>query len=252
VFQYNLNPVFFQIGNVQIRYYGIVYALGLVLVYFLLKYAIKHNKIKNVGLDKLDDLVFYIAIGLLAGARLGYFIFYDIKALFLSPLDIFKIWQGGMSFHGGIIGIAIAVWYFAKKNKARFYEIADMVVLPGALMLFFGRIANFINGELIGTVTNVPWCVNYPGISGCRHPSQLYEALKNLAIFFTLFAILGRKLQAGIRFWLFVTMYGLLRFIMTFWREDPRFLGISEGQYLSLAMFIIGSIYLYKLTRSQR
>jgi phosphatidylglycerol:prolipoprotein diacylglycerol transferase len=152
-----------------------------------------------------------------------------------------------MSFHGGLMGIALAVWLFARRNSMRFYQLADLLVIPAAIALFFGRVANFVNGELIGTPSSLPFCIQYEYVQGCRHPSQLYEAFKNLVIFGVLLAVRQRKkLKEGTLFWLFVLLYGSLRFLVTFLRDDPRFLGVSMGQYLSLAMVIAALFYFRK------
>ncbi len=163
------------------------------------------------------------------------------------------IWQGGMSFHGGLIGAVVAGLIFCRKYKVKFYKLADFLMLPLAFFLFIGRIANFINGELVGIKTNVPWCVVFKDYDGCRHPSQLYEALKNLVIFFTLFFLYTKKkLKDGIVFWGFVLMYGVLRFIVTFWRESIRLFGLSMGQYLNILMVIVSVIFLYRITRNKK
>lgn len=248
---YNINPVLFRIGFLEVRYYGLAYILGILLAYLVLRHYVKKGALKLTS-NELEDLMFYIIAGLILGGRLLYFLFYSPLTYLKDPLEIFRLWHGGMSFHGGLIGISVAVLLFCSKHKIKFYDIADLIVIPGALALFFGRIANFINGELIGTVTNVPWCVQYPGVSGCRHPSQTYEALKNMAIFFCLIGVKGRKkLKPGTLFWLFVLLYGSLRFLVTFYREDVRYFGLSIGQYLSLGMAILAALFLYKNWRSK-
>ncbi len=198
--------------------------------------------------DKLDTFLIYVILGTIIGARVGYFFTKEISP-FTHLIDIFKVWQGGMSFHGGLIGIILATLFFCKRYKVKFYDLADIVVIPAALALFLGRIMNFVNGELVGTITNVKWCFYFKGYEGCRHPSQLYEALKNLLIFFVLLNLNKKKekYKSGTLFWLFILMYGFLRFIITFLRDDPRILfGLSGGQYLSLLMFIIATILLIK------
>lgn len=246
--QLSINPVLYQFGVLRIGYYNLVYIVGFFVAYFVLRQMVKRQRIKNLSLRNLDDFILYFAIGLIAGARLFYFMFYNPSTFVHDPLEIFRLWHGGMSFHGGLIGVIIATLLFCRKCQVKFYDIADILVIPASLMLFFGRIANLINGEVIGTVTNLSFCIKYPGIEGCRHPSQIYEALKNLLIFFVLLAV-GRKkkLKPGTVFWLFVLLYGSLRFLVTFFRDDPRFLGLSAGQYLSLAMAIVGAVFLYRI-----
>lgn len=247
---HNINPVLLEIGPLEIKYYGLVYVLGLLLAYFILRNIVRKNKIENLDIEKLYDLIIYIALGVILGARLLYFVFYSPLTFFYNPLEIFMVWQGGMSFHGGLIGLVIAVLVFSRKYKVKFYDLADVLVIPAALALFLGRIVNFVNAELIGTKTGLPFCIQYDNVEGCRHPSQIYEALKNLVMFFTLlFLRTKKKLKSGTLFWLFVLMYGVLRFLVTFFREDARFLGLSEGQYLSLAMVVVASVFLYRINK---
>jgi len=155
--------------------------------------------------------------------------------------EIIAVWQGGLSIHGGLVGAILVTYYWCKKHKVRFYHIADLLVVPLSLVLVFGRITNFVNGELWGKITNVSWCVEFPRADGCRHPSQLYEAGYSLMLFFILLAAQTRKrLREGTLFWTFLGLYGLFRFLVTFYREpdptDPVLLGLAIGQWLSLAM----------------
>lgn len=248
--EHQLNPIFLDFGAVQIRYYGLVYALGLIVSFFVLRYFVKKGHIKNLDEENLYDLFIYLTIGLLVGARLFEFVFYSPSILFSNPLEFFMVWHGGMSFHGALVGIIVAIYLFCKKRNVEFYDVADILVMPAALALFFGRIANFINGELIGTASNLPFCVKYDGVPDCRHPSQIYEAVKNLAIFFMLLYLHARtKLKKGMMFWIFVLSYGVLRFIINFVRDDQRWLGISMGQYLSLVMVIVAVVFIVKINR---
>jgi phosphatidylglycerol:prolipoprotein diacylglycerol transferase len=253
----NINPVIATIGPFEIRYYGLVYAIGFLVAYFLLRSIAKKKTIPNFSVEKADTFMLYLIIGAIAGARLLLFVFYYPKTLITNPLEVFMTWHGGMSFHGGLVGAVIAGLIFCKRHKVSFYKLADFLVLPLALFLIFGRIANFINGELVGKKTNVPWCVVFKDYEGCRHPSQLYESAKNLAIFITLSILyfnkeLKKKFKDGIIFWLFVLMYGVLRFIITFWRDDPRFLGLSGGQYLCILMVVVSIYFLFRITRIKK
>ena len=252
MFVNNINPVMVKIGFLEIRYYSMAYILGFVLSYFILLHYIKRNMIQNMDKDKLDSYLIYVIIGTIAGARAGYFFTKEINP-FSHLIDIFKVWQGGMSFHGGLIGIVLVTLFFCWKYKVKFYDLADVLVVPGALALFLGRIMNFVNGELVGIKTNVSWCFQFKYYEGCRHPSQLYEALKNLFIFFILLALYNKKdrkeYKPGTLFWVFVLMYGFLRFVITFLRDDPGTYGLSGGQWLSLLMFVIAVIV---LTRRQK
>ncbi|MBI2548130.1 prolipoprotein diacylglyceryl transferase [Candidatus Woesearchaeota archaeon] len=255
MFYHNIDPVLVNLGPLQIRYYGLVYVFGILVAYVMLRSLSKKQEIKNITEENLLDFMIYLTLAVIVGGRLGFFLFYNLGSFLENPLELFYLWHGGMSFHGALIGVAIAGYLFCRKYKVDFYELADILVIPAALALAFGRIANFINAELIGTVTTVPWCVQYQGVEGCRHPSQLYESLKNLFIFGILFwTWKSKNLPKGLRFWLFIWLYGVLRFITNFWRDDPRILfGISTGQYFSLVMAIVATVFIYKIsTRSQR
>jgi len=246
----NINPVIAQLGPFQIRYYGLVYALGFLITYLLLRRLAKKKTIANFTLDLADTFILYEIAGIIIGARVFEFLFYNPSILISHPWELFMTWHGGMSFHGGIIGAVLAGLIFCRKHKVSFYKLADFMVLPTAIFLFFGRIANFMNGELAGTKTNVPWCVVFRDYDGCRHPSQLYEAAKNMVIFFTLLVMYTKKrFKDGMIFWTFILMYGVLRFIINFWRDDPRFLGISTGQYLCLVMIITSIFFLFKINK---
>ena len=245
MFVHNINPELISIGPLSIRYYGIVYVIGFLITLFIFLKIAEKKKIKNLSKDKAIDLILYMMLGGVIGARLFHVALF-FKDYLSNPLDIFKFWQGGMAFIGGLAGGILVIIYYCKKHKINFYEVADIIVIPFALFLGFGRIANFINGEFIGKITDVPWCVQFKNYLGCRHPSQIYEALKNFFIFGVLFFISKRKYKTGIIFWSFITLYGLLRFITNFWRFGTRYFGLSLGQYLGLIMFILGTIVLIK------
>ena len=260
MFIHDINPIAIPLNFIKegygIRYYGIIYALA-----FLFAYWFLHNQKKFLKLnqEQTDSLFMYILIGNIIGARLLDFIFYNPSELIYNPLRVLMIWQGGLSFHGGLIGIVLAIYLFSKKHKISIYKVTDTIVIPASLALFFGRIANFINAELIGRITSVPWAVNFNGEQNSvgqligRHPSQLYEAIKNLVIFTTLILIKSNEdkknsYKPGFRTWLFIGMYGILRLITNFWREDTlTFFGIlSTGQTLSLIMVLVASYFLIK------
>ncbi len=257
MFIHNINPVLATIGPFQIRYYGLVYAIGFLCAYFILRWMAKKGEIKNLTVEKTDSFIIYFIIGAILGARILLFVFYYPATLITNPLEVLMIWHGGMSFHGGIIGAVIAGLIFSRKHKVSFYKLSDFLVLPLSFFLIFGRIANFINGELVGTKTNVPWCVVFKDYDGCRHPSQLYEAFKNLVIFAVLSLLyfskeVKKKLKDGIIFWLFVLMYGVFRFIITFWRDDPRVFGLSMGQYLCIVMVLVSSYFLFRIQTNKK
>ncbi|MBU1200965.1 MAG: prolipoprotein diacylglyceryl transferase [Nanoarchaeota archaeon] len=251
MFIHNINPVLVKLGFLEIRYYSLVYIIGFLVTYYILLKLAKKKKIKNLTKEGVEDFMIYFILGSIIGGRVLDFLFYNPSVFWTNPLEILYIWHGGMSFHGGLIGAITGAFLFIKKHKVEFYDLADIIVLPLSFFLFLGRIANFINGELWGTVTNVSWCVKFQGVEDCRHPSQLYEAAKNLAIFGFLMFFKKRKLKKGVIFWNFVLLYGALRFITNIWREDSRFLGLSMGQYLSLAMVILAGIYLYRINSAK-
>jgi phosphatidylglycerol:prolipoprotein diacylglycerol transferase len=264
MFVHNLDPVLFSLFNglIQVRYYGLVYALGFLFVYYILIRSAKNNLIENLTDELADKLVFYLILGVLLGGRLGHVLFYNFSYFVKNPLEIFMLWYGGMAFHGALIAVSIITYYFCKKYKIKFLQIADILSAPVAFVLFLGRIANFINAELIGTVMRSQrwFCIDYSkyGAIGCRHPSQFYEALKNLFIFgFVIFEknYLLEKfnlVKDGVVFYTFVTLYGLLRFLTNFYRDDVRvFLGLSTGQIFSLLMFFVGMYLLYKTLRTE-
>ncbi len=261
MFYHNINPVLLELGPFQIRYYGLFYALGFLIAYFLIYYLAKKKQLK-ITKDDVADFLVYAIIGVVLGARFVYTIFYNPLFYFQNPLEIIAVWHGGLSFHGGLIGAIIACYLFCKKKKIEFYDFADIAVIPVALALALGRIGNFMNAELYGRLANVAWCIDYSKNkfvenlpSGCRHPSQIYESLKNLAIFSALWAIKDKKLPKGFMFWSFVAMYGLFRTIVEFFRQPDEQIGFifnyfTMGQLLSFPLFLIGIYMLFKLNKT--
>lgn len=244
----NLDPVLVNLGPLQIRYYGLVYAFGFILAMLILVNLAKRKEIKGFDVEKAYDLTLIIILSSIIGARLFFELVYNFQSFINYPLQFFYFWQGGMSIHGGLLFGVLGVYYFCRKNKIHFYDVGDLLVMPLALMLFFGRIANFINGELYGKVTNVSWAVKFRGVEGYRHPSQLYEALKNIIIFFTLAWMKTFKLRKGTIFWSFICLYGFLRFLVTFYREaEYYFLEIGIGQWISLLMVPIAGVMIYMI-----
>ncbi|MBI2208641.1 prolipoprotein diacylglyceryl transferase [Candidatus Woesearchaeota archaeon] len=251
MFIHNIDPVLLELGPFQIRYYGLFFVLGFVIAYFILNYLVKKREIKLTK-DDIADFLLHIIIGTVLGARLLYVLVYNLPFYLQNPFEIIAIWHGGLSFHGGFIGAAIAGFYFCRKKKIEFYTMADMIVIPLALGLALGRLGNFTNGELYGRVTDAAWAVKFPDAEGFRHPSQIYEALKNLVIFFTLWFIKNKNLPKGFMFWLFVVMYSALRFIVEFFRQPDEQLGfiigfLSMGQILSVIMFLVGIFFMYRI-----
>ncbi len=242
MFYNNIDPVLIYLGPLEIRYYGIIYALGFVLAYIFLK---KHGKDVKLAEQDLDNLMLYLVIGIVIGARIFYILLYNLDFYLQQPLEMIKLWHGGLSFHGGLVGGIVAGLLFCRRKKLSFLKVADLISIPLALALFFGRIANFINGELYGRVTQAPWAVKFRDADGFRHPSQLYEAAKNAVIFMMLLVLRKKKLKDGMVFASFIILYGILRFFIEFFREPEVYVGIlTMGQLLSLIVAIAGIMLL--------
>ena len=247
----NFDPVAIEIFSFEIRWYSLAYIIGILLGWYLAKKVIVNNDIK----DKFDDYITYVIIGLILGGRLGYVLFYNVNYYLDNFFDIFKIWQGGMSFHGAVIGIIIASIIFLKKNNDNIFEYLDIIALVSPIGIFFGRIANFINSELYGHETSLPWAVQFIKIDTLyRHPTQLYEAILEGIILFLImiyfwnknFLKIPGKLSA-----LFLIFYSSFRFIIEYFRVPDEQLGylilnLTMGQLISFIFFITG-LYLYYL-----
>ncbi|GAQ94386.1 phosphatidylglycerol:prolipoprotein diacylglycerol transferase [Thermodesulfovibrio aggregans] len=251
----NISPEIVKIGPLSIRWYGLMYLIGFICSYLIVKREIKRRGLR-VEKDFLENLYFYLILGLLLGARLGYVIFYNLPYYINHPLEVFAIWQGGMSFHGGLIGVIVSAWLFTKAKKFDFFTLTDMLVLTAPIGLGLGRIGNFINGELYGRITDVPWAMVFPeGGPLPRHPSQLYEAaLEGFALFVILWFLKDKFNRSGIVSSLFLILYGLFRFFVEFFREpDPQIgyiLGIfTMGQVLCSIMIVSGSGLLFYRSR---
>lgn len=244
----NLSPVLFRLFGFEVRFYGLVYALGFLTVYYYLKK--NSEKLGFKSRVDVDAFVVYLFVGLILGARIGH-VFYNLNYYLRNPLLIPALWHGGMSFYGGLVGVVITALLFCKHYNVSFWLLADRLAPITALFLAFGRIANFLNSELVGIPTNKPWCVVFPKVDNiCRHPVQLYESIKNLFIFggLTITAKL-RKLEKGVIFALFLALYGLLRFLTNFYRDEPLHYGLNTGQWLGILVFIIGITLILKLKK---
>ena len=243
MFIQNIDPVLFKIGFLEIRYYGLVYFIGFLLALFILK---KNKKELYLTDEKIYDFILYLFISIVFGARIFYFIFDEPYTLIRDPLEFFKIWHGGMDFFGSLTGILITGYLFCRKNKINFYKLSDTLVIPATFALMLGRIANFINGEIVGTLSNLPWCVVFKDYSGCRHPYQIYAAISHLILLLILFRFKKIKNRKdGFLLFIFILGYGILRFLVDFFRDEPRFYGLTLWQYFSL-IFIVVSLILYK------
>lgn len=253
MFYHNINPILLKLGPFEIRYYGIFFLLGFIIAYYLLKQLVREEYLR-IKEDEIENLLLYELIGVIVGARIVYVLVYNLGFYLNAPLQIFAIWNGGLSFHGGLIGSIIAGFVFSKKKGIGFFEIADALAIPASLGLVFGRIANFINGELVGRITNLPLGVKFPGYEGFRHPSQLYESLKNLIIFITLWSVRKKSMPKGTIFSLFILMYSVMRFFIEFYREPDSQLGfiifsLTMGQILNVVMFSLGLVIMIYINR---
>lgn len=242
----NISPEIARIGPFAIRWYGLMYLLGFASSLMLVKYQIRKREIKLED-DFVETLYSYIIAGLLLGARIGYVIFYNAAYYLNHPLEILSVWQGGMSFHGGFIGVMLAGLLFCKIHKFDYWLIADLVVVTVPIGLGLGRLGNFINGELYGRVTNVPWAMIFPGEGMPRHPSQLYELFLEGIVLFVVLWSMKNKLRSGKLTALFLVLYGIFRIVAEFFREpDPQigfiFGFITMGQILSCLMVAAGAM----------
>lgn len=250
MFVHNINPTLLKLGSLEIRYYGVIYALGFIIAYFMISYLAKKKHI-DLTKDDVADLIFYLIIGTVGGARLA-FVLYNINYFIQNPLEIIAVWKGGLIFIGGFIGSIIAVTLYLKNKKISFYKLADIVVIPLALALALGRIGNFINGELVGRTTTVPWAVKFTGYDNFRHPSQIYGTFKNLIVFSILWHLKNKKLKDGVIFWSFFASYSFLRFLVGFFKEADQYgfiVGLTVEQLIFIVTFIISSAFLIKLNK---
>ncbi len=249
---HNLDPIIFNLGIISLRWYSLAYILGILLGWWIGKKIIlyKSNSQEMPSKEDFDDFISYIIIAIILGGRLGYVLLYNFSFYLKNPIDIFKIWEGGMSFHGALIGVVIATYYFSnsEKRSLKSFSLLDIIACVTPLGLFFGRIANFINGELVGKVTNVSWSVIFPSVDlQPRHPSQLYEAFfEGLLLFIIMIAIIFRKnYKIGTCSFMFLILYGFFRIFCEFFREPDIQVGylfnlLSMGTLLSIAMVISG------------
>lgn len=241
-----IDPVLVHLGPVQIRWYGTMYLIGFLLGYLLLRKQIREG-LFAVTVDQLGSLTTALILGVILGGRLGYVLFYDFSTYLHHPLQVFAIWKGGMSFHGGLLGTLVAGWLFCRRERLSLLAVADRVAVVVPVGLGLGRIANFINDELVGRVTDVPWGMVFPGYGPLpRHPSQLYEAFLEGAVLFTVLWLARRRLRApGALLGLFLVVYAAFRITVEFFRQpDPQLgfllFGATMGQLLSAVMACFG------------
>jgi len=245
-----IDPVAIAIGPIKVYWYGLMYVIGLAAAWWL-----GRRRAHRIGLshDDVGDLIFYGAVGIIVGGRVGYALVYGFDQLLANPLWLFKIWEGGMSFHGGLIGVLVAALLFARKHQLAFFQLTDFIAPLVPIGLGAGRIGNFINHELPGRVSDVPWAMVYPSMMGFgpepRHPSSLYEfALEGVVMFVVLWWFSSRPHQRGMNSGLFLVLYGTFRFAVEFVRRPDPQLGfiafdwMTMGQLLSLPMILAGLV----------
>lgn len=253
----NIDPVILSVGPVAIRWYGLAYVAGFIAAGFLLRSLARRWKI-NLTDDDVVDIILVSVVGLIVGARLGYVIAYGVGAYWDDPLSIFALWDGGMSFHGGLVGIMLAGAWIAHRKGITALRLFDLGAVGAPIGLFLGRIANFINGELWGRETTAPWGIVFPNAPTAipRHPSQLYEALlEGLVLFIVLFVLSRKKREDGFIIGWFLALYAVFRIAVEFFREPDTQLGfilgpVTMGQLLSAPMVLIGAWFVWRALRT--
>jgi len=263
---HNFDPVFIDLGVFQIRWYSIAYIVGIILgwiyaIKIIKKMARKHN-FTVISQTVFDDLIIYLVIGIVLGGRLGYVIFYNFEYFSKNPFEILKVWEGGMSFHGGLLGVIISIFIFSKIKRVNFFYFTDIISCVAPIGLFLGRIANFINGELYGKISTLPWAVIFPDDGNIsRHPSQIYEAILEGIILFFLINFFALKkqllLKKGYASGLFLIFYSMARIIGENFREPDKHLGyffsyFSMGIMLSFVTFLAGCFIIFFIKNNEQ
>ncbi|MDA8170695.1 MAG: prolipoprotein diacylglyceryl transferase [Nitrospiraceae bacterium] len=243
-----ISPTIVRVGPFAVRWYGVMYILGFVTSYLLFQYQVRKKEIKGLTAQVVENLYFWLILSLVIGARVGYVVFYNLPYYIHNPLRVFAVWQGGMSFHGGLAGLVICGVLFCRRYRLDFWEMADLIAATAPPALGFGRLGNFINGELFGRPSNLPWAMVFPqGGDIPRHPSQLYEfLLEGVVLFIVLWNLKGRLKKSGMLLAVFLILYGVFRFSLEFLRQPDPQLGFiigpfTMGQILSSAMILAGA-----------
>ena len=245
-----MNPVAFEIGNLSIRWYGIIMALAFLVGAFI---ATRLAEKRNIKKETVYDFLIWLIPFSLVGARIGHVLnFWSNYSA--DPIKMLYIWQGGLAFYGGLAGAVLAGLIFSKKNKIKFYDLADIFVIPLALGLAFGRIGNWINNEFYGKVSNLPWAINFPGVEGKRHPSQFYESIKNFVVFGVLLWMYKfKKLPSGFIFWFFVFFYSTLRFFVEFFKDWQIIIwNLNWAQIIAIPLIPISLFMLSKIYKGEK
>ncbi|MFL2889859.1 MAG: prolipoprotein diacylglyceryl transferase [Pelagibacteraceae bacterium] len=260
---HNLNPILVDLGIIEIRWYSLAYIIGILGGWWVGKKILiyKTKPTENLKIENFDNLISYLILGIILGGRIGYIIFYNLPFYYENPLEIFKIWQGGMSFHGAVVGVVFATLLFSNSKKRNFNSLLflDVIACVAPIGLFFGRIANFINAELYGRPSEFFWSVIFPTVDNLpRHPSQLYEAfLEGIILFIILITISKkREIKTGVCSSFFLIIYGVFRIFCEQFREPDIQIGyiykkLSMGSFLSLLMLLIGLILFAKIKKNE-
>ena len=253
--QPSIDPILISLGFLDIRWYSLSYIFTFIFGSILIK-KLNKKSLNNLSDIQIDKFFVWAVLGVIIGGRLGYVLFYQLQLFFQDPLYIFQIWKGGMSFHGGLIGMILAIYLFAKQNNLSFFYLSDLVSIVAPIGLFLGRISNFINTELYGRITDFPFAIIYPLIdNNPRHPSQLYEAFfEGVVLFIILYLIFiknSKKYSAGIISAYFLILYSIFRFLIEFLREPDSHLGLflnnfSMGQILCIPILFAGILILFR------
>lgn len=252
-----IDPVALSIGPIAIHWYALAYLVGIVIGYLLVQRL--NARYKTLPPVMYDDLMFYIVLGIIIGGRMGYVLFYDPEYYFQNPIEIIKTYKGGMSFHGGLIGVGLACWLLSRKYRCNFLAIVDMLAVVAPIGIFLGRMANFINRELVGRATDLPWGVVFSQLDGvARHPSQLYEAMCEGVVLFVimLLAVRRDKLKFhGMIIGIFLSCYGVFRLMLENFREPDAHIGLiasyfTMGQLLSIPMIGLGIFLIFYSKKS--
>ncbi len=241
--------ILLTVGPLSVHWYGVMYALGFLLGTWMLPRLARFRRIALTN-RQTEVLFFALFLGVIVGGRLGFLLFYEPSFL-LNPAQAIAVWEGGMSSHGGLIGIAIAMLWFCRRERVPFLSLVDVLVVPGAIGLALGRVGNFINLELYGTVTTLPWGIEIPGVEGLRHPTQIYAVIKDLTIALACFLHLrSRSSRPGRTTVLFLLLYGVFRFFVEHFRDQPYgltdlgIISLSRGQLYTLPVIALGIVML--------
>lgn len=281
IYLHQIDPIAFSLGPLKVHWYGIAYALAFVAAWFLGRSRVRAGRLPGVDDNGYGDLMFYCMLGVVLGGRIGYILFYDLPTYLAHPLQVFKVWEGGMSFHGGLLGVLLAAWWWARRQRLHFFDVMDFVAPLVPAGLGFGRLANFVNGELWGKYTGTNWGVIFPttdpnmthlGLDAAqlqaqyatgmldrfaRHPTQLYEAMLEGLVLFCVLWVYSRKPRPRYAVsGLFALLYGLFRFAVEFVRVPDQqlqylaFDWLTMGQLLSLPLIAVGLYWLWLSRRS--